>query len=571
MSEKELTAGGSLWHRGRRFLLTKPRMAVMLLLGLALMWVTPVGLKWLLVQQLQQTLKREVKVDALHIHPWSLSLSVDGLSVQNAEGAEFVSWQRLTVDVSAQSFTQRAWVLDALTLQGPRVSVTHFGQGRFDFSDLLVPFNDNNSSALPPFVLHAVAIHDGQVRLQDRPLLRTHTVDNFKLVLPMISSLSGKNGLTLTPELSAVVNGSLLQVTGKVQPLADVPEGVLALTLDDFDLSALQPYASESLPMRLANGKLTADLKLAIGEASGRLALLLNGTAHLDNLVLKDVHDGALLSFKTLELALSPSDVLAGPLALTRVMLDQPEAVVHISPEGQLNGLPVQPQPSQPLTQPPKASPALAVFVHQFTLRGGVVDFVDASVKPAVQSRMTDVNAVVSHLSTQANTTADATLKAKLDGKATLDVQARTQPLNVTKFLDANLQARGVDLTRFSGYAQKYLGYPLHKGKLTLEASYRIRDKQLHGDHHVLIDQLTLGEPLPSPHAIDAPVSLGVSLLKNSSGQIDIDLPVSGAVDAPEFSFGGLVAQTIGNVLVKIVTAPVRAIGSLIDADEKDD
>jgi hypothetical protein len=177
----------------------------------------------------------------------------------------------------------------------------------------------------------------------------------------------------------------------------------------------------------------------------------------------------------------------------------------------------------------------------------------------------------VSHLSTQANTTADATLKAKLDGKATLDVQARTQPLNVTKFLDANLQARGVDLTRFSGYAQKYLGYPLHKGKLTLEASYRIRDKQLHGDHHVLIDQLTLGEPLPSPHAIDAPVSLGVSLLKNSSGQIDIDLPVSGAVDAPEFSFGGLVAQTIGNVLVKIVTAPVRAIGSLIDADEKDD
>ena len=101
MSEKELITDASLSHRGRRFLLAKPRMVVMLLLGLALMWVTPVGLKWLLVQQLQQTLKREVKVDALHIHPWSLSLSVDGLSVQNAEGAEFVGWQRLTVDVSA--------------------------------------------------------------------------------------------------------------------------------------------------------------------------------------------------------------------------------------------------------------------------------------------------------------------------------------------------------------------------------------------------------------------------------------------------------------------------------------
>jgi Domain of Unknown Function (DUF748) len=131
------------------------------------------------------------------------------------------------------------------------------------------------------------------------------------------------------------------------------------------------------------------------------------------------------------------------------------------------------------------------------------------------------------------------------------------------------LQATGVDLTRFSGYAQKYLGYSLNKGKLSVEASYRIRDKQMQAENHVLIDHLTLGEQVPGPHAIDAPVSLGVSLLKNSSGQIDIDLPVSGAVDAPEFSFGGLVAQTIGNVLVKVVTAPVRAIGSWVSGDEK--
>jgi hypothetical protein len=42
-------------------------------------------------------------------------------------------------------------------------------------------------------------------------------------------------------------------------------------------------------------------------------------------------------------------------------------------------------------------------------------------------------------------------------------------------------------------------------------------------------------------------------------------------VDAPEFSFGGLVAQTIGNVLVKVVAAPVRTIGSLLGGDEKED
>jgi hypothetical protein len=277
-----------------------------------------------------------------------------------------------------------------------------------------------------------------------------------------------------------------------------------------------------------------------------------------------------LLSFTTLEIALSPSDVLAGPVTLSRVLLDAPKATVRISPET---------QPSQPSTEPvntntnanDNASPALALHVNQFTLRNGAVDFSDVSVKPTVQSRMTHLNAVVNNISNQANTPADAALKAKLDGKATLDVQARMQPRHVTSFLDAKVQAKQVDLSRFSGYAQKYLGYPLDKGKLSFEASYRIKDKQLQADNHVLIDQLTLGDAVPSPHAIDAPVSLGVSLLKNSSGQIDIDLPMSGSVDAPDFSFGGLVAQTFGNVLVKVVTAPVRAIGSLVSGDEKKD
>jgi hypothetical protein len=571
MSEKELSFQQGRWAA---WLSAKRGIALALLCCVGLVWATPVGLKWLLVQQLQHALKREVKVDALHIHPWSLSLSVDGLSVQNAEGAEFVGWQRLTVDVSAQSFTQRALVLDAFTLQGPRVSVVHLGQGRFDFSDLLTPSSDNNSTPLPPFVLHAVAIHDGQVRVEDRPFQRTHTVNKFKLVLPLVSSLSGKHGLTLAPELSAIVNGAALQMTGKLQPLADVPEGVLALTLNDFDVTGLQHYLQsfmpEPLPMRLAHGKLSTDLKLAVSQASGRMALLLNGTAHLDNWVLNDARDRALLSFTTLEIALSPSDVLAGPVTLSRVLLDAPKATVRISPET---------QPSQPSTEPANAntkandndnaSPALALHVNQFTLRNGAVDFSDVSVKPTVQSRMTHLNAVVNNISNQANTPADATLKAKLDGKATLDVQARMQPRHVTSFLDAKVQAKQVDLSRLSGYAQKYLGYPLDKGKLSFEASYRIKDKQLQADNHVLIDQLTLGDPVPSPHAIDAPVSLGVSLLKNSSGQIDIDLPMSGSVDAPDFSFGGLVAQTFGNVLVKVVTAPVRAIGSLVSGDEK--
>jgi uncharacterized protein involved in outer membrane biogenesis len=564
MSEKELFLRTRRWVSG---LFVKPRLAMAFVCVVLVMWGTPLLLKRLLVQQLQHALKREVTVQAVHVHPLSLSFSVDGLSVKNPEGAELVGWQRLTVDVSATSFTQRALVLDALTLQSPRVSVVHLGQGRFDISDLLEPSND--SKALPPFVLHQVSIHDGRVSLEDRPFQRTHTVENFKLLLPLVSSLSGKNGVTLTPELSASVNGAPLLLTGALQPLADAPDGVLTLTVDGFDLSALQAYVPPTLPMRLVSGKLSADLKLQFNDVAGRMALLLNGSTQLQEVVLNDVRDRALLSFKNLALSLNPSDVLVGPLVLSSVSLDGLQAAVRIHTDGQVNWLAALPPAQSEQTQPTTASKAFSVQVDQFTLRAGSVNFSDASVKPVVQTRLTHMNAVLTNISTQPGAQADVTFKANLGSTAPLNVRARVQPLDVTAFLDAKLQASGVDLTRFSGYAQKYLGYPLEQGKLSIEASYRIKEKQLQAENHVLIDQLTLGEQVPSPHAIDAPVSLGVSLLKDRHGQIDIDLPVSGAVDAPEFSYGGLVVQTIGNVLVKVVTAPVRAIGSWVSSDEK--
>jgi uncharacterized protein involved in outer membrane biogenesis len=286
--------------------------------------------------------------------------------------------------------------------------------------------------------------------------------------------------------------------------------------------------------------------------------------------VLHDADDRHLLSFKNLALTLSPSDVLAGQLALSHVLFDNPQADVRIQKDGQLNWAKAFTSESEQ-SKPAAGQSAFAMQVDQFTLRGGVVAFVDASMKPTVQTRITDMNAVFNNFSTQPGTQADLSLKANLGASAPLNLQARLQPLNVASFLDAKLQAKHVDLTRVSGYAQKYLGYPIEQGKLSVEAIYRIKDKQLQADNHVLIDRLTLGDQVPSPHAIDAPVSLGVSLLQNSSGQIDIDLPVSGAVDAPEFSLGGLVAQTIGNVLVKVVTAPVRAIGNLLGSDDKAD
>jgi hypothetical protein len=101
----------------------------------------------------------------------------------------------------------------------------------------------------------------------------------------------------------------------------------------------------------------------------------------------------------------------------------------------------------------------------------------------------------------------------------------------------------------FTPYAQKYAGYGITRGKLSFKVKYLIEDRKLTADNTLLLDQLTFGEKVESPDATKLPVLFAVSLLKNAKGEIDLDLPVSGSLDDPQFSVFGIVVKIIVNLL----------------------
>jgi hypothetical protein len=55
-----------------------------------------------------------------------------------------------------------------------------------------------------------------------------------------------------------------------------------------------------------------------------------------------------------------------------------------------------------------------------------------------------------------------------------------------------------------------------------------------------------------------------VALLKDANGKIDIDLPVRGKVDDPDFNYGDVILGALGNLLTKIVLSPFNALASLL-------
>jgi uncharacterized protein involved in outer membrane biogenesis len=213
--------------------------------------------------------------------------------------------------------------------------------------------------------------------------------------------------------------------------------------------------------------------------------------------------------------------------------------------------------------------PALPIKIGKITLQGGNVRFTDNFVKPNYTVNLRQIGGRVSGLSSDPGSQASLELRGNYDNVAPLNISARINPLSVKPYLDLQADVKGIELISLSTYAEKYAGYAIDKGKLSLSVKYKIENDQLEAENQVFLDQLNFGHAVESPDATSLPVRLAVSLLKNRNGEIDLKLPISGSLNDPQFSVGGVIVKVIVNLLAKAATSPFALIGSMFGSSEE--
>ena len=190
-------------------------------------------------------------------------------------------------------------------------------------------------------------------------------------------------------------------------------------------------------------------------------------------------------------------------------------------------------------------------------LTNGRVDFTDRFVRPNYSAALTELNGTLSGFQSGSREMATLELRGRAAGTALLEIGGQLNPTVKPLALDIRAKATDLELAPLSPYAGKYAGYAIERGKLSMNIAYKIEaDGRLDAKNQVILTQLTFGEKIESKDATKLPVRLAVALLKDRNGVIDINLPVSGSVNDPKFSVGGIIWQVIVNVLTKAITAP---------------
>ena len=156
-------------------------------------------------------------------------------------------------------------------------------------------------------------------------------------------------------------------------------------------------------------------------------------------------------------------------------------------------------------------------------LKNGNVIFNDRFIKPNYRANLTRLNGKVGPLAPGQR--GQVALTGFVNRTAPLEIKGKLDPFGSELFLDLTAKAKGIDLPGFTPYSGRYIGYAIEKGKLSVDLHYFIEKGELRAENNIFLDQLTLGQKVDSPDALSLPVSLAISLLQNSRGEIDLNLP----------------------------------------------
>ena len=506
---------------------------------------------------------------------------------EQAESPPVAVIPKLRIAGTQFSFVPRTVRVEKVEIDGAKVSASREGDGSLSVTRLAKsePSSDAaaDSAATPAssrpwkWGVGEIRVADAALDLEDRSLSPTVKF-NVAPIAVTVAGLSSEQGARMNLTADLGLSGKpLLNSSGQFQ-LTPVT-AALALDLHEFDLTMLQPYVVQATNLTLRSGLLSVKGNVSTAAPEGApSSLQFQGDVQLANLhTIAGPANEDLIKWRNL--SVTGIDFSHNPdrLTIERVLARQPYARVIIQQDQTLNVTAALKRDAnaaaeseatqQPAAQPP--SKPMPIRIKNISVGSGSALFADYSITPSFATGIVDLDGMITGLSSEPNSRAKVQLAGKVDRYAPVDISGEVNLLSAAKYTDLALNFRNMELTTFNPYSGKFAGYNISKGKLSTELRYKIQDRKLDAQHHIVVDNLEFGDKTDSKDAAPIPIKLAVALLKDRNGVIDLQLPIGGSLDDPSFRIGPIVWKALLGLLTKIATAPFALLGSLFGGGDE--
>lgn len=348
------------------------------------------------------------------------------------------------------------------------------------------------------------------------------------------------------------------------------------VSVADLNLAQFGGYLGDVTNLSLRDGLLTLDGNLDLDNQQDPLTGTFSGNGQVASLDLRLAgSDSSLMVWQNLRLEPLEYNLSPARLEIGTLTLSNPDVNVIREADGLHNLARIMPASEEPSanggpsangqTSADTESEAFIFRIGQILLESGQVSYADRTLDPTFSTRLDQLNGSVTGLSNVSPQQGTVSMQGRLGDVASLKFDGSIGTLGTEDVSNVKLQVDGVSLPALSPYLGRYLGYGVQGGKLDLNLDYEIAGSRIDAANRILLDRMELGDAIASEQAVNAPVKLGLALLRDRKGVIDINLPIEGDLADPQFSIGPVVMRTFVNLIARAATSPFSMLGSIAD------
>ncbi len=439
------------------------------LLGLWIAWlivgvlVIPLIVRNLLIENLRKQAGLEATVRSVRFNPFTLSLTIEGLSIPDRRGSVLFSADEIYANAELSSLFRWAATLSEFRMVNPVIGARRFADGRINLAEVVEEVRrrqpprarpPNPKSSLPRVLLQHIKISGATINVEDqaraKPLKMAFGPSVFEL--SEITTIPERQG---TKEIAIRLPGSgVVRATGSVtvQPLG--LEG--DVRLEELHLKELWPLLEPYFQFTVESGELTGRFHYTIAAADGKVRARITDFEN----ALKDltvVNEGdRVLEVPAAAITKGSFRWPEAELVVERLRLERPSVLVQRDADGKMSWERMVPQPTrevvtQTYQEIEKAAP-WTVAVGRFEVVGSHGRFVDRTLNPPVSLDAGDVQMAITGFTTRPGAFFGVEFSSSLPKGGTTKSSGRFSMKPVQ--FEADVALDGLDLT----VAQPYLG-----------------------------------------------------------------------------------------------------------------
>jgi len=467
------------------------------------------------------------------------------VGAQTEFGAKLVSMPNTRVD-----FDKSTVDLGKVTAERPLFTVTlnHAGVARAAQEE------DTGSASAWTVKSGQVDLRGGKIQVR-----RGSAATTLVLKAARWGGVAGQHPTTVTGDAEAEGGGAVvLRGTLAVAPL----NTALKVNLDGLVLPPLAPLVPE-LPVKISKGTLQGSLDIEYRNGSPRV---------LGNLQASDlgsappapnratqvmaIHTAA-VEFVVVPTASPWLDVSSLKLSYPYLMAEQTSQ--GLFPVSLFSGTDDTP----PARSAPTANgdPISSVRLHHVEIDGGKLEFMDRTLTPAYWASLTDVSMRLSEALLPELTIGRFEITGKEDEISPTEIAGTLTP----KGLEGRAEVNDLLLESMNPYVAAILGYKATAGRMSLNVVASPAPPLLKTTTDLVARSIGVEQTgvdlIQSQSGV--PLRIALSLIKNSAGEITLQLPVVVDTGSSSVAVGSIVGQAIRSAIIGALTSPLRLLGSL--------